>query len=155
MIQRVQTIYLLISLMSCFILLYIPMGTVAGHGEISYYLNGFSVSGEEDVFYSTYFLSGMLVVIMLLQAISVFDFKNRKRQVILVQISLILLLGLTVGILMYPDISEVPVQISSDEFKIDYNWWILFMILPWVLTYLAIRAIKRDEALVRSTERMR
>jgi cytochrome bd-type quinol oxidase subunit 2 len=136
-------------------MLYLPMGSVTGHEEIHYYLNGFSIAEEQEMFYSNYYLSALLVVIMILQALSIFDFKNRKRQVVLVQISLILLVALAVGILMYPDMAGIPVQMSSGESHIDFSWAILFMVVPWILTYLAIRAIKKDESLVRSADRMR
>ena len=154
MIQRIQTLYLLFSLMTCCILLYLPMGIVSGHEEISYYINGFSVAGDPEIFYLNYYLSTLLGIIMLTQFISVFTFKNRKRQIIMVQVSLILLVALAVGILMYPDMVGIPVQISDTD-TIEFNWNILFMALPWIGTYLAIRAIKKDEALVRSAERMR
>ena len=155
MIQRIQTLYLLLSLTSCCVLLYLPMGIVSGHQEISYYLNGFSIAQEPEMFYINYYLSALFGIILLIQSISIFNFKNRKRQIMLVQVSLILLVVLAVGILMYPDIAGIPVQISDTVNTIEFNWNILFIALPWIVTYLAIRAIKKDEALVRSAERMR
>jgi hypothetical protein len=131
------------------------MGSVSGHPEIGYYLNGFSVAGDPELFYLNYYLSALLGIILLIQFISVFIFKNRKRQVIMVQVSLILLVALAVGILLYPDYAGIPVQIPAPEYNIEFNWNILFIALPWIFTYLAIRAIKKDEALVRSADRMR
>ena len=155
MIQRIQTLYLLFSLMSCCVLLYLPMGSVAGHAEISYYINGFSVAEDPESFYLNYYLSALLGLLMIIQFISVFNFKNRKRQVILVQISLILIVALAVAIMLYPDYVGMPAQISAPDYTIEFNWNILFIALPWFFTYLAIRAIKKDEALVRSADRMR
>ena len=107
------------------------------------------------MFFVNYPLVILLGSIMLIQAFSIFDFKNRKRQVMMVQISLILLVALAVGILMYPDMAGIPVEDSLSDLTIDFNWNIIFVALPWILTYLAIRKIKKDEAMVRSADRMR
>jgi len=79
MIQRIQTLYLLSSISSCAVLLFLPMGSVLGQDEITYFLNGFSVAGDLGTFYSNYPMLVLLGITILIQAISIFDFKNRKR----------------------------------------------------------------------------
>ena len=155
MIQRVQTLYLLLSITSCAVLLYLPMGSISGQDEIQYFLNGFSVADDLHTFFNIYPLVALLGITMLIQAISIFDFKNRKRQVIMVQVSLILIVALAVGIMMYPDIAGIPIDILPESQMVEFTWNIIFIALPWILTYLGIRSIKKDEALIRSADRMR
>lgn len=155
MIQRVQTIYLLLSITVCAVLLYFPMGIIVGESDLTYFINGFAGTDQSEMIEYNYPLIVIFGSILLLQAMAIFDFKNRKRQVIFVQISLVLLVALVVGIMMLPDFTGLPVPQSEEEVVLDLTWNIFLIVIPWILTYLAIRAIKKDDALIRSADRMR
>lgn len=136
MIQRIQTIYLLIVvLISVFAPFYIPL---------------WDNTAEKAVFATdqTYVLYGFLCIAAL-AFVTIFLFKNRKLQIGLVRFDIILnfvLLGFFVyWSLMLPgekDISEKGIGM-------------LVPIISIVFLVLANKAIKKDEDLVKSVDRLR
>ncbi|MEQ8324570.1 MAG: DUF4293 family protein [Vicingaceae bacterium] len=152
MIQRIQTLFLLLSLSFCLLLMYLPLGHVGDQFEFTYYVYGF-VDHSGLLVHSFYLSIVVLLVVIFLQLISILLYKNRLRQVMLAQISLILLVLLAVSVLMSPDLFGYPQKDLG--LSLEYNWNTILMIIPWGFTYLAIRRIKKDEALVRSADRMR
>lgn len=144
MIQRVQTIYLLLS------------GFLSG-GAI-FFLNLWK--NEEGIpFYivtafsqSNLWLKTALVLFVistLLAFIAIFKFKSRKTQFVLGRL-IILINFILLGFFVYFS------QNLSGEIKIsEKGIGLLIPILVIVLTALANRAIKKDEALVKSADRLR
>lgn len=144
MIQRVQTVYLLLS------------GFLSG-GAI-FFLNLWK--NEEGIpFYivtafsqSNLWLKTALVLFVistLLAFIAIFKFKSRKTQFVLGRL-IILINFILLGFFVYFS------QNLSGEIKIsEKGIGLLIPILVIVLTALANRAIKKDEALVKSADRLR
>ena len=155
MIQRVQTLYLLISIIICIVLLYLPMGHLMLNEEATYFIYGFvsAVTGETLV--HVYLTEIVFLVVLLLQMLSIFSYKNRLRQAMMAQVSLVLLVLLAVSVLMAPDLFGLIPLVEGNKINLEFNWNIILVAIPWVVTYLAIRSIKKDEALVRSADRMR
>ncbi|HBI40243.1 MAG TPA: DUF4293 domain-containing protein, partial [Tenacibaculum sp.] len=94
-------------------------------------------------------VSVLFLASTLITCITIFLFKNRKKQILLCQISILINLFL-LGLLIYLSL------VLSGEFnssKKDIEVFIpLFVIL---LLYLAKKAIKKDEDLVKSVDRLR
>ena len=154
MIQRVQSLYLLGSIVICVLMFFLPLGSISGDTLIRFSVCGMFNQESGELMQFNWMLSPVLSIVLLLQLVSIFLFNNRSRQAMMVQISLVLLLAFVVLTLLYQDIISFLETTSADQ-EIEFNWSIILMGLAWIFTYLALRAIKKDEALVRSTDRMR
>ena len=129
MIQRVQTIYLLFSV---FFMI-----------AITYFLPVL-ISVEGDTFFTFQFIYAHITILVssFLLLYSIFSFKNRKKQLLINQISKFLL-SATFFILF----------LTKGELFPDRGMFVF--IIPYVLILLANRFIKKDEKLVQSADRIR
>ncbi|TXE18657.1 DUF4293 family protein [Psychroserpens burtonensis] len=136
MIQRIQTIYLLLS--------------VAVSAGLIFVLHLWTNSKDLPVFAKDeYLYLGLFFGSALLSLISIFSFKNRKFQFVLGRLNIILnfiLLGFFVYQLLMP-----PGESHISEKGVG----IFIPILSIVLLVLANKAIKKDEDLVKSVDRLR
>jgi hypothetical protein len=136
MLQRIQTIYLLIS------------GVISGGLIFVFHLwtneNDVPVFAKDNITYLVLFLGSALLSI-----ISIFKYKKRQTQFVLGRLNIILnfiLLGLFVYLLL----------ISSGESQISEKGVGIFIpIFSIVFLVLANKAIKKDEDLVKSVDRLR
>ncbi len=139
MFQRKQSLFLIISLVIGIVSLFVPFG-----GNETHSLTAFSVAGD-GVFEGNPIFGGLgLVLGMLIYAIALIQFSNRKRQMTLIKVgSLFMTLGVFYSIYL----------ISMN--KLDVNYLIA---LPFVAEFLAAVAsnfIKKDEDLIKSVDRIR
>lgn len=93
-------------------------------------------------------ISGLIVIILALHGVAILNYKKRIRQIRLIVFSILLMLGLFGVFFFFTYYSFNDAQIS---FKIS----IVFPLVAIILDYLAIRAIGKDEALIRSIDRIR
>lgn len=136
MIQRIQTLYILIAAL-LMIGLYIWFPLVQDEA-------GNLVTKKED--YSVFlpiFLSISLSII------SIFAFKNRLRQFILNRINIILNFIL-LGVFVFNSL-----RVSGEVLVSEKGIGVLIPIISIVFLVLANKAIKRDEDLVKSVDRLR
>ncbi len=92
----------------------------------------------------------LVFAIMVITIIATFKYKKRVLQIRLGRLNILLLLTLIVLSFVYIDF--VKAQLLAD---IDYREGIFFPFVSIILIFLANRAIRRDEALVRSAGRIR
>lgn len=154
MIQRIQSLYILFSVIICIAVFFIPLGMLDSEVPIRFSVCGFFDNEKGELLQLNWLPSVVLTAALLLQLVSVFLFKNRILQSKVVQVDLVLLLLFVVVTLLTQDI--FPYHIAGQETsQINYNWTIILTGFPWVLNYLALRAIKKDEGIVRSADRLR
>ncbi|MDG5492613.1 DUF4293 domain-containing protein [Psychroserpens sp. SPM9] len=136
MIQRIQTLYLLLSaLVSAGLIFVLHLWT--NSADVPVY-------AKDEYLYLGLFLGSAL-----LSLISIFSYKNRKFQFVLGRLNIILnfiLLGFFVYQLLIP-----PGESHISEKGVG----IFIPILSIVLLVLANKAIKKDEDLVKSVDRLR
>jgi hypothetical protein len=152
MIQRIQTFFLALSLLLMGLLIWLHFGEIAVADKIY----SFSLSGMVDIqtgqnVYRAWHLIGLAVTILLLQFIIIFSYKNRVKQARLANINILLMLGFII-------VCWLSVMLSAKSLGNGVYSLKVYMALPFIsvfMNYLAIRAIKRDEALVRSVDRIR
>lgn len=152
MIQRIQTVYLLIALILLGLLAWLPLGEILVGGQFyNFTINGIKSDQTQELIYNGLPLLMMLVIILVLQLVIIFGFKKRVRQMRLATFNIILMFGI-LGVSWY-FIQAGLKQIGDGvyHFKIA----MAFPIVAAILNYLAIRAIGKDEALVRSVDRIR
>jgi hypothetical protein len=152
MIQRIQTLYLLLAtaLMAC--TLFMPIAHVStAQGELV--LQAFKPFGSEMAF--GWLFAALFILATLLPLATIFLFKYRKRQVGLCAAEGVLQLGAVVVILLFywliiPDILQDFTILSK-----SLGWAFIMPVAALIPTFLAGRAIFRDEVLVRSLDRIR
>jgi hypothetical protein len=153
MIQRIQSLYLLVvtALMAC--TLFSPIVSVVTADGDTLTLTAFSWFGG-GIGYAWIFAL-LLSIATLVPFITIFLFNNRKRQVGLCAAEGVLQLGSVLVIALFywmiiPDIFPTGALISK-----SFGWAPIMPIIALIPTFLAGRAIFRDEVLVRSLDRIR
>jgi hypothetical protein len=153
MIQRIQTLFLLGSLVCTGLFFFLPFGNLINKDltEIAILITGVSFQkGESVMVYPMLPLLIMFILINLTTLTNIFLFKKRMLQIRLSIFNAIMQLG-SFGMLFFylADISK--------KSGLDYNNGILIIlpVIGAILSFLAMRAIAKDEALVRSVSRLR
>lgn len=159
MIQRIQSIYLLIAAIATIILIFIPIGYITTD-EFYYVFNAFVVKlniAEKSVYMSTVYIALLLGISSILSIAAIFMYKDRKNQTKVVYANmLIFLIAVLVMIYVYPDIIFVRKGLMNPDDYFNFNYWILACMIPGALgLYLANRAIKKDEEKVKAADRLR
>jgi cytochrome bd-type quinol oxidase subunit 2 len=159
MIQRIQSIYLLIAAIATIILIFIPIGYITTD-EYQYVFNSFVVKlniPETSVYMSTVYIALLLGISAILSIVAIFMYKNRKNQTTIVYANmLIFLITVLVMTYLYPDVIFVRKGLMNPNDLFNFNYWILACMIPAALgLYLANRAIKKDEEKVKAADRLR
>lgn len=152
MIQRIQTLYLLIVALLAITMNFVSLGMFTTE-TASFNLTTCGVStleSGEGLAMSTWALCALMCVIALLTFCSMFLFKKRILQMRMIGFSMLLWVGFGVATALF-------VSIIGGELHASFRMG-LPLALPLValiLDWLAIRSIGADEALVRSLDRIR
>ncbi len=136
MIQRIQTLYL-----------FIAAGISAGLIFVFHLWT--NNEGNEVFAVDNYMYLGLFLGSALLSLISIFSFKNRKSQFVMGRVNIILNFIL-LGIFVYQSLN-----ISGETNVSETGIGILLPIFSIVCLVLANKAIKKDEDLVKSVDRLR
>jgi len=136
MIQRIQSIYLLLAFLVA----------VLGSYFLSLWVNE---NGENIYAIDRPYVMGAFVLSSLLALFTIFLFKNRKLQFVMNRLNIILNFIL-LGFFVYWSLM-VPGEMQISEKGIG----MLLPIISIVLLVMANKAIKKDEALVKSVDRLR
>ena len=155
MIQRVQTLYLLGIVALMVAALFTPLAYFVAGTEV-YELFAFSLkpAGAAEAGQSTMYMGIIVALAALLPLVTIFCFKNRMLQIRLCAVELVLLAGAEIFMAIYYYLSNR--MFSMMEFHTQgFRIAIIFPIVALILDYLALRAIFKDEMLVRSLDRIR
>ncbi len=152
MIQRIQTLFLLVVAILMGSLYFFPIAQLFGEQQEIYefYFNGLRVFGEEDLYVATWPTFVLLSVIVFIAFFSIFLFKRRVLQMRVNLFNIVLMLG-------YLGLNYFYIQNFHNQMdgKVVYHLVAVFPIISVIFTYLAIRSIGKDEALIRSIDRIR
>lgn len=154
MIQRIQTIYLLIVAALIGVLYFFPFASFVIDQDMSIYhlsVKGLipDVVGANPIFRVIPVIV-IMIIIVIASLITIALFKRRMLQIRLCIVNIVLLLGLQGLMFYYVSVSKH--QLGGHS---SYSLIFVFPIVAAMLTYLAIRRIAKDEALVRSMDRLR
>ena len=147
MIQRIQTVYIFISAILIASLLKLKFADLSLNNELFTFVAKGVFSGEELIFNGLAIFI-LIPIVALLHFIVIFLYKKRILQIRILVFSVVLLLGLF-GLFFY--YTYVGISGAKVAFKIP----VVFPIVAVILDYLAIRGIGKDEALIRSLNRIR
>jgi hypothetical protein len=154
MIQRIQTLYLLIAGILVAILYFAPLAEFSGKtGELYLFnLTGVVPEGttKSAVVQESWPLFILTSLILILEVLTIFQFKNRPLQIKLSNLSVFLLLGLTAATYFY--IWKTNGLIGGGY---TMKLYFTFPLISMIFVFLAARAISKDEQLVKSIDRIR
>ncbi len=150
MIQRIQSVYLLINVICYTLILFVPLASI--HDK--YTLNAwFFGTTDGAVLAPVYFLGLTATIVAIISLANIFLFNNRPLQnKLCVVIFVIIMIFMGLLFFIYPEILINKVVNSA---KIDYTIWTIFAVLPLATTMFANKAIQKDEKKVRAADRIR
>lgn len=154
MIQRIQTLYLLIIAAFMAATLFTPIATFTASSGDVYTLSAFELSNGIHS-QNTLWMGILLVLATILPLVTLFLFKNRLLQLRLCGVEVVLLLGCIVFMAIYYWLSGANALENVGILHRSFGWAAIMPILSLVLTALAVRRIFKDEVLVRSLDRIR
>jgi len=147
MIQRIQTIFIFLAAVLTAALLKLKFADLLVGDKLYQFTARGIISGEE-IKYNGWPVMGFIGLITLIHLIVIFLYKKRILQIRILGFSIILLLGLT-GVLFYF------MYAGFDQISVVFKIPMAFPLIAVILDYLAIRSIGKDEALIRSLNRIR
>ncbi|UTW61354.1 DUF4293 domain-containing protein [bacterium SCSIO 12741] len=157
MIQRVQSLYLLGAVIVSIAYSFMPIAlfTVNGNSYLVKPLGIFFQEGGEWTYETPVLALGIVLIFhVLLTLAAIFQFKNRGRQLRLVNLDMILLL-IIMG-LQFIVSYDLPEKITeSSELTTQYEYWVMIPLISLLLVFLARKGIQKDEDLIKSMDRIR
>lgn len=146
MIQRIQTIYLLLTTITAILFLSGNIFLFENGTEIG--LSGINADMQNNAL--NLVLSILFLTIPLLSFLNIFFYKKRKLQIRLTMFLLFLIIFL-IGVAGY---YVFKISIDSDT-SIVFNYKLILPVLMLIFTFMAYRGIRKDEEIVRSYDRLR
>ncbi|NOZ46986.1 MAG: DUF4293 domain-containing protein [Chlorobi bacterium] len=153
MIQRKQSLYLLIIFILLSTMFFLPLAQFVVNNEIyKFIFNGIVPlnNPESSLIVSTYPVTILISFTALLSFITIFLFKNRLLQLRLCRLNILLLIGFNVLLGFY-----IYHFITKDNAIWQFSIASFFPLISIILYYLAYKGIKKDEDLVKSIDRIR
>lgn len=155
MLQRIQSIYLLLAGLVIFLLFLFPV-------VHNVYVNGVpstisvsgvykDVNGQQAHTQSFIPLIAATAIVGIIPLILIFQYKNRKQQINLCYVYILVVIGYTFWLSQTVKGLAGDVELKTSNFGIGA----LLSSVSIVLTILAFKAIQRDEKLVKSADRLR
>jgi hypothetical protein len=155
MLQRIQSIYFLLASLALFALFLFPLvhNVYVDGKPITIMVTGVYQDAAGQQVHSEFFvaLTVATVLIALVPLVVIFLYKNRKQQIALGWGTILAIIGFSFW--MAKTVEGVMGSIQIDT----HNWGIglLLSSISIVFMILAVNAIKRDEKLVKSADRLR
>jgi hypothetical protein len=143
MIQRIQSVYLFLVVVLSALLFFVNMYSVETSDPTEAGLQHYN-SGSNMIYLVLTLISGLLSVV------AIFLFRNRNLQVRLCNLNMLVICVFTGTVFYFADHSK-----SVAGSIVHYQAGSYFPLIQLVLTFLAMRAIRKDEQLVRSADRLR
>jgi glucan phosphoethanolaminetransferase (alkaline phosphatase superfamily) len=158
MIQRIQTLFWILSFVFLLLLFPFSLATFKSmNGEFILYLNELTTAKGEtiDGFSPSYIPAIFIGTLLFLDFICIFLFKNRRMQIRLSSLSILLHIIFIIYLFYYID--GVPVRLNPpmEGYTIHFSYSLLFILVSMVMNVMAANFVKKDEDLIRSADRIR
>ncbi|MDL2310182.1 DUF4293 domain-containing protein [Parabacteroides sp. OttesenSCG-928-B22] len=152
MLQRIQTVYLLLVSLLFIALLFMPLTVITADQVYRFDVTGLNTTlPEAELLFPTWGLFALTALIALLAFVTIFLFKNRILQIRLSIFNALLMVGFYALVFYYVYNLKGDMEGATVSIKFGLAFPLIALILDW----LAIRNIGADEALVRSLNRLR
>lgn len=146
MIQRKQTLFLLVAFILTLVCMCSQVGTLTYEMSSIDLYNLWVVDGQGRHSFSSWPLFVVLFLASLLSLTTIFLFKKRKLQAMLCLLHMLLL------VLWYVVLAVLPQSLGG---SLAFNWPAVLPALAIILSFMARKGILADEKLVRSLDRIR
>jgi len=157
MIQRIQSVFLALIFILGAVLFISPILSFTSY-EASFKMNAYHTVNIADniVVAKNIGIGAMQGFVALLALATIFLFKKRQLQIKLCKLNLLLIALQIAAIVFYIDVAKEAISPESpSDVVIGLEMGFFIPILSFLLTYLAIWFIKKDEKLIRSADRLR
>ncbi len=149
MIQRIQTVYLLVVAVLMVVAMSLPVGSfIAADYSLTELSNLSLVAPDGSASYQPWALFALLLLVGALSVGTIFLYRKRMLQIRITLFSSILLVG-------YYATLAVFVWMHKGDDSFAPSWSLCLPLVCIILNWLAIRAIGKDEMLVKAYERLR
>ncbi|MEG1564152.1 MAG: DUF4293 domain-containing protein [Bacteroides sp.] len=149
MIQRIQTIYLLLVTAVLVASMCLPVGCFVDADGVSYTLKPLGMQLGET-FHSTWGMFGILLLSAIISLCTIFLFKNRMLQIRMSIFNAVLLIGYYLTFLAFMFVLKGDLNATF-----LLAWSLCLPLVAIILDVMAIRSIGRDEVMVKAAERLR
>lgn len=157
MVQRIQSVFLLLVFLLGMVLFYSPVLSFTSY-ENSYVMNAYHTINLMDstVVSKNIGIGAMQGLVALLALVSVFLYKKRQLQIKLCKLNILLVAIQIAAIVLYIDVAKDTISPTNpNDVLIGIKYGAIFPVFSLLFLYLAVRFIKKDEDLVRSADRLR
>jgi len=161
MIQRIQTLFLILYIGALVSTFFFPVWQKISLNDetnsIEIIVTGYISSvdfnnGDTSVLYDNFIISGLVIISCILAAFSIFSYKNRLNQIKLGALNSFLTSVLIIYFLYDIFYNEQYININ-DKISFLISFYLIFLAI--FFNFLANRFIRKDELLVRESERIR
>tara|TARA_B100001564_G_C20387955_1_gene555299 strand:+ start:208 stop:717 length:510 start_codon:yes stop_codon:yes gene_type:complete len=169
MIQRIQTLFLILYIGALVSTFFFPVwqkieksNLVEGYGSIfgnkdSDIITGYTYgvickSGCPSILYDNFIISGLVIISCIIAIFSIFNYKNRLNQIKLGALNSFITSVLIIYFLYDIFYNEEYININ-DKISFLISFYLIFLAI--FFNFLANRFIRKDELLVRESERIR
>lgn len=151
MIQRKQTLFLLIAVVLNFLCLIFPIGEFIprGVGVNPLMYNLWIEDGQGSVSFASAPLFWILFLETIVSVVTIFRYNNRRQQIKFCSLNILLL------VLWYITYAIVFSLNSIEDGDFKLHMVAIFPLISLILTMMAKRGVKADEALIRAADRIR
>jgi glucan phosphoethanolaminetransferase (alkaline phosphatase superfamily) len=158
MIQRIQSIYLGLAIVCGILTFFLPFAHFySGDVKLAEYVFTGVLNVQSETFESSGPFSFPAFVfcalVVLIPSVSLAMYKNRLIQMRLVRLGFLVSLGFVVYLLFAAD--KINATLFESEAEVLYHAGFYMPVASLVFYFLALRGIKKDEALVKSLDRIR
>ncbi|TDQ75948.1 DUF4293 domain-containing protein [Sphingobacterium yanglingense] len=157
MIQRIQSIWLLLAavvILGLFVFPYLNYTDLVGLGKKLLVTGSYAAVNNESVKQESYLLQSIATVVLgFIPIVTIFLYKNRKRQLTLIFVEIVLIC--LFGVWLFVSATDT-LSLISQSFGAQ-NIGVGFFLLPIAIIFLAmaIGGIRKDEKLIKSADRLR
>jgi len=152
MIQRIQSVYLLLVTVLLVVAMCMPMGYFIGmDGVTASTFKSLGMYMTDGNFRSTWGLFGILLLSAVIVFGSIFLFRNRMLQIRMTIFSSVLLIGFYIAFIVF----VFMLKESTETVSFRLGWALCLPAISIILNYLAFRAIYKDELMVKAADRLR
>ena len=155
MLQRIQSVWLFLSSVSLFALFlfpYIQVLNADGSGKAVKISGIYENIGGQVVQTAPFTLLTIItVIIALIPMVTIFFYRNRKRQIAMCYLAIVLILGYSFWLVQVAKDTVGETSLALE----NYGLGVILPSLGILFIILALRGIRRDEKLIKSADRLR
>lgn len=157
MIQRIQTIFLILVILLGVIAFFFPIMSFTGEG-LTYTMNLYkTIAGNDmsNILYKNMGVGAMQGIVQLVALVAILLFKNRSLQIKIGKLIILLIAFQIAAIVMYSDTVKSLMDVSPEDVVISFKFGAVLPVISLICAYLAVYFIRKDDKLVRSADRLR